>query len=109
MAAATTSMILVVDDNDVSRYSKARVLRAAGFEVREAASGGEALRQVAERSPNLVILDVQLPDLSGWEICRLIKADQATLCFDEEGKDRPGEFVSSAKTNLTLVLLKKRR
>jgi len=78
MAGADTSVVLVVDDNDSGRYSKARSLRQAGFEVLEAASGAEALQLVAERTPRLVILDVKLPDLDGWAVCRRIKTDAAT-------------------------------
>jgi len=71
-------LILVVDDNETSRYSKVRILRNAGYEVIEAATGGQALRAVAERSPRLILLDVNLPEMDGWEVCRRIKADPAT-------------------------------
>jgi two-component system, cell cycle sensor histidine kinase and response regulator CckA len=66
---------MVVDDDDANRYAKARVLRQAGYSVVEAANGGEALRQVTHDPPDLVLLDVRLPDVSGFEICRQIKAN----------------------------------
>jgi PAS domain S-box-containing protein len=69
--------ILNVDDDDISRYTTSRILRGAGFEVLEAANGAEALRLVKEK-PDLVILDVNLPDIQGFEVCRRIKADPAT-------------------------------
>ncbi len=69
--------ILVVDDKEASRYTVARLLRKQGYEVREAASGEEALRLAAGR-PDLVILDVKMPDMSGYEVCRRLKADPAT-------------------------------
>ena len=72
------SLILIVDDNETARYAKARTLRAAGFDVIEAATAGDALRLVAERGPRLVVLDVQLPDFDGWEACRRLKQDPAT-------------------------------
>jgi signal transduction histidine kinase len=72
------NLILVVDDNETARYSKARTLRAAGFDTIEAGSADEALRLVAERRPRLVVLDVQLPDFDGWEVCRRLKQDPAT-------------------------------
>jgi len=78
MVAAEAGLILVVDDNEVARYGKSRILRNAGYEVIEAASGGDALRLVAERSPRVVVLDVNLPDIDGWEVCRRVKGDPAT-------------------------------
>jgi signal transduction histidine kinase/BarA-like signal transduction histidine kinase len=76
--ARDTGAILVVDDNETARYAKARALRAAGFETLEAGAGAETLRLVAEKHPRLVVLDVHLPDLNGWEVCRRIKQDPAT-------------------------------
>lgn len=73
----TVPTILVVDDNDAERYYVARVLRRAGFETSEAATGSEALRLAAE-GPALITLDVRLPDLSGFEVCRKLKASVAT-------------------------------
>ena len=78
MDNGTPDLLLVVDDTEPSRYRTARVLRRAGFEVIEAASSGEAIRLVHERNPRLVVLDVNLPDVDGWETCRRIKADPAT-------------------------------
>jgi signal transduction histidine kinase len=78
MFATAPGLILVTDDNDPVRYGKCRILRQAGFEVIEAASGEETLRLVTEQGPRLVLLDVQLPDINGWEICKRIKANPAT-------------------------------
>lgn len=69
--------ILNVDDHDDSRYVISQILRKEGFEAMEAASGAEALRLVKE-NPDLVLLDVKLPDINGFEVCRRIKADPAT-------------------------------
>ena len=70
-----TQLILNVDDTEAVRYAKTHTLRSAGFRVDEAATGSEALRKVAELKPGLVLLDVRLPDISGIEVCRRIKAD----------------------------------
>jgi PAS domain S-box-containing protein len=67
-------LVLVVDDTDASRYISARVLRNAQMEVIEASTGQAALKQVEERSPDLVLLDIKLPDFSGLEVCRRIRA-----------------------------------
>jgi CheY-like chemotaxis protein len=58
--------ILVVDDNEASRYVVARILRHAGYQVTEAATGGETLSEIARGRPDLVILDVTLPDTPFW-------------------------------------------
>jgi PAS domain S-box-containing protein len=77
-AKAVTGRILNVDDNEIGRYAKSRVLKQAGFEVIEAANGAEALRAMKEDRPQLVLLDIQLPDISGFEIARRIKSDPLT-------------------------------
>ncbi|HEY4163293.1 MAG TPA: response regulator [Dongiaceae bacterium] len=70
-----TQLILNVDDTEAVRYAKTHTLRTAGFRVDEATNGTEALQKVAELRPGLVLLDVRLPDISGIEVCRRIKAD----------------------------------
>ncbi|EKF00983.1 MULTISPECIES: response regulator [unclassified Tolypothrix] len=67
--------ILHVDDNEANRYVVTRILQNAGFAVVEAATGAAGLKAVANHQPDLVILDVKLPDISGFEVCRQIKAN----------------------------------
>ncbi|MFM9924361.1 response regulator [Variovorax sp. H27-G14] len=69
--------VLVVDDNPTTRYTTARVIRAAGFETREAGTGGEALA-LASQHISAVVLDVHLPDFSGFEVCRELRIKPAT-------------------------------
>lgn len=73
----TASRVLVVDDNPAKRYAIARLLRAAGFIVSEAGSGGEALERAAE-GPDAVVLDVNLPDIDGYEVCRILREREGT-------------------------------
>jgi PAS domain S-box-containing protein len=70
--------ILNVDDNAPNRYIKSRTLRAAGFEVIEAGTGQGAIDVVYERRPDLVLLDIKLPDISGLDVCRRLKEDART-------------------------------
>ncbi len=67
--------ILVVDDNPPMLHAVARMLRNAGYDVLEAPTGTECLRLVQEEGPDIILLDVQLPNISGLDICRQIKAD----------------------------------
>jgi signal transduction histidine kinase len=78
MTAAMSALILNVDDNSANRYVKSRVLRAAGFTVVEAGTGGDGLRLVEERNPDLVLLDVRLPDMSGIEVSRRLRTEKRT-------------------------------
>jgi signal transduction histidine kinase len=71
--AAAGLIVLNVDDTEGPRYAKTRVLRRAGFDVTEASTGYEALRKVAELQPPIVLLDIALPDISGVEVCGIIK------------------------------------
>ncbi len=70
--------ILNVEDNEATRYAKTRILQRAGYVVKEAESGTAAMRMIAEEPPHIVLLDVKLPDLNGFEICRQIKNNSAT-------------------------------
>ena len=66
--------VLVVDDHDSGRFAKVRVLRRAGFEVVEAATGADALRLIESEAPDAVVLDVNLPDINGLEVSRRVRA-----------------------------------
>jgi PAS domain S-box-containing protein len=70
--------ILNVDDNEGSRYSKARILRSAGFTVLEAGTGDGALRMATEQLPDLLLLDVHLPDMSGLDVCQRLRDNPRT-------------------------------
>ena len=72
------SLILNVDDDAAARYVKSRILRLAGYEVVEAANGAAAMQLLHERNPDMVLLDVRLPDANGRDIAAAIKADPST-------------------------------
>jgi DNA-binding response OmpR family regulator len=67
--------VLIVDDDDVLRRSLARALRLAGFRTDVAEGGRDALARIAAGRPDVVVLDVSMPDLSGTEVCRRLRAD----------------------------------
>jgi CheY-like chemotaxis protein len=70
--------ILVVDDNPLSRKLMTDMLSADGHHVRCAASGAEALTLIAAEIPNLVLLDIMMPEMDGFEVVRRLKADGTT-------------------------------
>ncbi len=72
------SKILYVDDNDDNIYLMVERLRRNGYEVCIAADGAEGLTAVATESPDLILMDLKLPIIDGWEATRRLKDDPAT-------------------------------
>ena len=73
--------ILNADDQGPARDARSELLRQAGFEVVEAETGAEALRQAVAARPHVVLLDVKRPDLDGYEVCRRLKANPLTVAI----------------------------
>lgn len=65
--------LLIVDDDPISRYATARLLRSAGFRTAEAANGAEGMAAAAEPDVSAMIVDVHLPDIDGFEMCRILR------------------------------------
>ncbi len=78
MASQQTPLVLVVEDEGAQREVLRYNLEAEGFGVAMAENGDEALLLVQEEQPDLIVLDWMLPNVSGIEICRRLKADPAT-------------------------------
>lgn len=83
--------VLVVDDDERFRAFVAATLRTAGFESIEAATGPEALACADAVPIDLILLDVQLPGISGYEVCRMLR--------DRFGESLPIVFVSGVRTD----------
>jgi pilus assembly protein CpaF len=71
--------ILVVDDLAANAQLLAEILQDEGYQAVVAVSGREALEKVASEKPDIVLLDVMMPDIDGFEVCRRIKSNRATL------------------------------
>lgn len=80
--------ILAVDDTPASLRLLTEILKEEGYEVRSAISGELALHAAANNPPDLVLLDIRMPGMDGYEVCRRLKADPAT-------RDVPVIFVSA--------------
>lgn len=65
--------VLLVDDEVSIQRAVGPLLRSRGYDVEIAGSGGEALRLVADRAPDLIVLDLGLPDIEGTEVCRRVR------------------------------------
>ncbi|MDE1194535.1 MAG: response regulator [Pseudomonas sp.] len=72
------SRLLIVDDNAATRYALRRRMERQGFTVLEAGTGAEGLQLIAEQIPDALILDVNLPDMSGFDIVRQLRSEPRT-------------------------------
>ena len=72
------SLVLIVEDNEMNRKLARDVLQAKGYATIEAMTGEEGLKLVAERKPDLVLMDIQLPGISGIEALKRLRADAKT-------------------------------
>ena len=78
MALDPNMSVLVVDDYPDAREMYTEYLEYTGFEVVQAANGREALKQAIEARPDIILMDLSLPVMDGWEATRRLKADART-------------------------------
>lgn len=72
------SLVLIVEDEESLLKLESILLTSRGYQVRGVTNGEKALREIAENRPDLVLLDIMMPGLDGFEVCRRIKQDPAT-------------------------------
>jgi len=82
--------VLIVDDQPQNLALASSILRKAGFDPRPVTSGAEALELVAAEAPDLILLDISMPGMDGYETCRRLKADERT-------RDIPVIFLTAAQ------------
>ena len=78
MALSNPKTILIAEDTAAIRTIIAFLLRARGFEVLESASGTDALEKALTLRPDLIVLDVIMPGMTGFDVCSYLKANEAT-------------------------------
>ena len=114
--------VLVVDDYPDAREMYSEYLQFSGFDVFEAANGIEALQSALERAPDIILMDLSLPVIDGWEATRRLKADDRTasipvvaltghaLAGISEGAKKAGcdAFVNEEHTDLVRFHLHRR-
>ena len=124
--AKEKSRLLLVDDEESIIKIVGRKLETAGFEVLTAETGKAALEQAAEQLPDLIILDVMLPHMSGFEVCAKLREEPRTkkipisrvtlgkacrISVNERNDLRPGKFKlerawpANADTNTTVMVI----
>lgn len=67
--------LLMIEDDEHIRLLIARFFKRKNWEFHEGASGAEGLKMAASVHPDVVLLDIQLPDMEGWDVCKRLKAD----------------------------------
>lgn len=70
--------ILLVEDNEMNRDMLSRRLERRGYRVVTAESGEQGLSMARVEAPDLILMDITLPEMDGWEVARLLKAEEAT-------------------------------
>ena len=69
--------LLMIDDDEQVVYAVSKFLKRKNWDFHSALTGAEGLKKASSLRPDVVLLDVQLPDIEGWEICRRLKSDAA--------------------------------
>ena len=88
--------LLIVDDTPTNLQLLSEMFKGQGYEIQAALSGRLALLSVHNEPPDLILLDIAMPDISGYEVCKLLKEDEAF-------KDIPIIFVSGIQDNATII------
>jgi CheY-like chemotaxis protein len=70
--------ILIVEDNDMNRDMLSRRLQRRGYEISVAADGRQGIERAQAVLPDLILLDLSLPEIDGWEVARRLKGEQST-------------------------------
>jgi len=101
--------ILIVDDEPATRMMMRMMLKLDGFTVEEAEDGIDALRQIKESPPDLLILDVMMPQMDGVELCRILRKQPATATLPIillSGKTQPKDERAGLNAGANLYLYK---
>jgi signal transduction histidine kinase/CheY-like chemotaxis protein len=106
-AARTAQRVLIIDDSEIERYALRQFLSSGTFEVIEATGGYDGLRLARQSQPDLIFLDLAMPDVHGLEVLKMLKAIDETrhipvILFTSQRPDDIGEEQSAAASGLLL-------
>jgi two-component system response regulator CpxR len=108
-AVTPTVRVLFVDDDDATRSGYSQYLAAQGFNVVPASNGNDALTAAQTLTLDVIVLDLGLPDIDGWEVARQLKGRPATAhvpIIALSGSDLPHERVSAMRAGCDRHLAK---
>ena len=109
MSRELAARILFVDDDRATREGYAAYFDSCGYDVRATGSGNDALRFAVEEQPSVIVLDLGLKDVDGWEVARRLKADPITACVPIiafTGAALPHERISAMRAGCDRVVTK---
>ena len=97
--ATDLPLVLVVDDFEDTRFMYSEYLAFAGFRTSTAVNGTEAIAKARAEHPDVIAMDLSMPDMDGWEATRRLKADAATrgICIIALTGHAEARFIESAK------------
>ena len=104
-----SARVLFVDDDSATREGYTAYLASSGYDVMPAATGWQALTLASTWAPNVIVLDLGLPDIDGWEVARQLKASPRTATIPIialTGADLPHERVSAMRAGCDRHLTK---
>ena len=108
-APKTSTRVLFVEDDSATREGYTELLTGLGYDVMPAETGQQALTLAATWTPDVIVLDLGLPDIDGWEVARQLKAAPATSAIPIialTGSDLPHERVSAMRAGCERHLAK---
>ncbi|MFG6094996.1 response regulator [Leptothoe sp. ISB3NOV94-8A] len=97
LSNTTTEDVLIIDDTPVNLQLLSSMLLEAGYQVRQAVNGQQALKSLDKNIPDLILLDIMMPEITGYELCKQLKSSEKT-------KDIPIIFISSLDDAFDKVL-----
>jgi CheY-like chemotaxis protein len=102
------TVVLNVEDTAALRYAKTKMLQIGGCDVLEAVTGAEALSLAVKHKPDVILLDILLPDLDGWEVCRRLKRNPVTAQIPvvqvSQEFTSPGHWENGARSGAAVYL-----
>lgn len=100
------SKVLVIDDDPATTELLKLILAPHGFEVFSAHSGEEGIRLAREKSPDVIILDLMMPGMDGWEVCRRLRTFCQTPILVLSALDAPGHVAAALDAGADDYLVK---
>jgi CheY-like chemotaxis protein len=107
--ATAPTRVLFVDDDSATREGYVTHLTRSGYSVTAAATGRDAIAFAIQTAPNVIVLDLGLPDIDGWEVARQLKATPATIAIPIialTGAELPHERISAMRAGCERHLTK---